>query len=140
MTIEKNIQVRADTHSKTLRRDQYVLADYQRIKQILLNLLANAIKYNRLGGSVLLSYRELSSGLLRIEVEDTGSGISQEKLEKLFIPFERLGIDRTSVEGTGLGLALSKRLAELMGGNIGVESAVGQGCTFWLDLPTATHP
>lgn len=77
---------------------------------------------------------------MRIEVEDTGPGISQEKLEKLFTPFERLDAEQTGVEGTGLGLALSKRLAELMGGEIGVESAVGQGCTFWLDLPTATQP
>lgn len=131
---DKHIMLKAD---KALRCDSYVQADRQRLKQIILNLLSNAVKYNQMEGSIWLSCEELTPGTVRIAVRDTGSGIAQEKLEKLFTPFERLDADQTGIEGTGLGLALSKRLAELMGGNTGVESVIGQGSTFWVELPAA---
>lgn len=134
---DKNIIVAAD---EALKCNSCVLADRQRLRQIMLNLLSNSVKYNRVGGSVRLSCEELAPGQVRIAVNDTGVGIAQEKLGKLFTPFERLDADQTGVEGTGLGLALSKHLAVMMGGNTGVESVVGQGSTFWVELPTATYP
>lgn len=115
--------------------DRHLLADRQRLKQVLLNLLSNAVKYNREGGTVILSCAERSPARLRISIMDTGRGIAPEMRERLFIPFERLDAREQGVEGTGIGLALSKRLVMLMGGDIGVESAVGQGSTFWVDLP-----
>ncbi len=115
--------------------ERHVQADRQRLKQVLLNLLSNAVKYNRKGGAVTLSYDETPAGRLRISVTDTGPGIAPEKMERLFKPFDRLDVDQTGVEGSGLGLALSKRLAEAMGGSIGVESSVGRGSTFWVELP-----
>jgi PAS domain S-box-containing protein len=141
----KNIMLRSGT---VLRSNSYVLADRQRFKQVILNLLSNAVKYNRVGGSLSLSCDgdsestsdEIAPDRVRIGVSDTGAGIAQEKLKKLFTPFERLDADRTGVEGTGLGLALSKRLAQMMGGDMGVESVVGQGSTFWVELPGAIGP
>ncbi len=125
------------TASEVLQGNWHVQADRQRFRQIILNLLSNAVKYNRVGGSVSLSCSEAVSGKVRLAVHDTGVGIPQEKLEKLFTPFERLDANQTGVEGTGLGLALSKSLAEMMGGETGVESIVGQGSTFWVELPAA---
>lgn len=117
-----------------------VLADPQRLKQVLLNLLSNAIKYNRENGTVSL-HADLSDGrTLRMSVTDTGMGIAPEKLGLLFNPFERLGAEATSVQGTGLGLTLSLALTEAMGGTIGVTSRPGYGSTFWIDLPLATGP
>ena len=101
-----------------------VLADRQRLKQVLLNLLSNAVKYTPEGGRVRLSAEEAPRGRLRISVSDTGRGIPAELRERLFTPFDRLGAEQTTVEGTGLGLALSKRLVEAMRGNIGVASEV----------------
>jgi signal transduction histidine kinase/response regulator RpfG family c-di-GMP phosphodiesterase len=120
--------------------DRYVQADRQRLKQVLLNLLSNAIKFNRSSGAVVLRCEEIQSQWLRIEVADTGSGIDQEGLKKIFVPFERLGADRNAVEGTGLGLALSKRMIEAMGGAIGVESTVGAGSRFHFELPLVEDP
>jgi signal transduction histidine kinase/CheY-like chemotaxis protein/CHASE3 domain sensor protein len=114
----------------------YVSADRQRTQQILLNLLSNAIKYNSPGGAVTIS-AEVVSGKMRVNVTDTGIGIAEDFFPRLFQPFERLGATQTAVEGTGLGLALSKGLAEAMGGTIGVKSVVGRGTTFWLELPQA---
>lgn len=119
--------------------DWHVLADQQRLKQVLLNLLANAIKYNREGGHVELSC-EMSHHAVRIVVADTGRGISPRKLERLFHPFERLGAEQSAVPGTGLGLALSKALIEAMGGSIGVESVPNRGSRFWVELPLAEAP
>jgi PAS domain S-box-containing protein len=145
LAADKNIMLMA---RKALQSNSYVLADRQRLKQIILNLLSNAIKYNQVGGTVGVSCdscgEQLTPGIdterVRILVRDTGSGIAQDELLKLFIPFERLDADQTGVEGTGLGLALSKRLAEMMGGGTGVESVVGQGSTFWVELPAADNP
>jgi PAS domain S-box-containing protein len=119
--------------------DLHVLADKQRLKQVLLNLLSNAVKYNGAGGTVHLSFGA-SNGKVRISVSDTGPGIPGNKLDQLFVPFERLGAEGTAEEGTGLGLALSKRLMEAMGGALGVESEVGKGSTFWAELPRAENP
>ncbi|MDP3612279.1 MAG: PAS-domain containing protein, partial [Rubrivivax sp.] len=110
-----------------------VLADPTRLKQVLLNLLSNAIKYNRLGGQVHLGWHR-ADGRLRIEVRDTGPGLSPAQQERLFLPFERLDADQTTVEGAGIGLALSKWLLDLMHGQIGVDSVAGVGSIFWLSL------
>jgi PAS domain S-box-containing protein len=115
----------------------YVMADRQRLKQILINLLSNAVKYNCEGGSVSITYEQAASGRLSIRVSDTGAGISAEGLEKLFVPFERLNAAKSGIEGTGLGLALSRRLTEAMNGTLSVESVEGQGSTFTIDLPLA---
>lgn len=116
-----------------------VLADPTRLKQILVNLLSNAAKYNRTGGDIRISSRLRDKDLLRLCVTDTGPGIPPEKQQQLFKPFERLGAEFSEVEGTGIGLALSKQLTELMGGRIGFDSALGQGSTFWIELPLAAE-
>jgi CheY-like chemotaxis protein/nitrogen-specific signal transduction histidine kinase len=120
--------------------DQHVLADRQRLKQILLNLLSNAVKYNREGGSVRLVCEPVSDERFRVKVVDTGPGISEEALERLFVPFERLTAEFSGVEGTGLGLPLSQRLAHAMGGTLELTTAVDQGTTFWVELPGAARP
>jgi PAS domain S-box-containing protein len=117
----------------------FVLADRQRLRQVLLNIMTNAVKYNRDGGTVSLSSEAIGERL-RIQVSDTGPGIPQSNVAKLFTPFERLGAEQTGIEGTGLGLALSKSLVEAMHGTIGVESTVGKGSTFWVDLAVAESP
>ena len=111
-----------------------VYADRVRLKQVLLNLLSNAIKYNREQGAITLSYGEQPDHRLRLSVSDTGEGIPPERLDSLFESFNRLGAEDTEVEGTGIGLVITKRLVELMGGSIGVESQPGKGSTFWIDL------
>ncbi len=115
----------------------HILADRQRLKQILLNLLSNAVKHNRQGGSVQFACGYTAGQRLRISVTDTGPGIAPEQLDLLFVPFERLGSERTSVEGSGLGLPVSKRLAQAMGGTLEVTTALGQGSTFWVEVPLA---
>ena len=117
----------------------HVMADRQRLKQILLNLLGNGIKYNHAGGSVEL--RLVGRGQrLHVEIRDTGPGLDVEQLAHLFTPFERLGAETSEVEGTGLGLALSKGLAEAMRAEISVSSRVGSGTTFRVDLERAPDP
>jgi len=114
--------------------DEYVLADPTRLKQVLLNLLSNAVKYNRAQG--MLSVTCLPEGdAIQIRISDTGAGLSPEQQRCLFKPFERLDADKTAIEGSGIGLALSKRLVEVMGGQIGIDSAPGVGSTFWVRLP-----
>lgn len=115
----------------------YLDADGQRLQQVLLNLLTNAIKYNRPGGEVTLRCREISLDRLRVEVRDTGVGIEKYNLGQLFRPFQRLSATAEAVEGVGLGLVICQRLMRSMGGTIGVESEPGVGSTFWLELPLA---
>jgi signal transduction histidine kinase len=103
----------------------HVLADQQRLKQVLLNLLSNAVKYNRPGGRVTVNCTANAPGRCRISVADTGLGISREKLPRLFVPFERLGAESTDIEGTGIGLALSRGIVAALGGQLGVESVEG---------------
>jgi signal transduction histidine kinase/CheY-like chemotaxis protein len=127
-------------HAEVSSGIEYVMADRQRMKQVLLNLLSNAVKYNRQGGTVTLRCIWGVADTIRIEVQDDGPGISEEGLRRLFVPFDRLGAEESGVEGTGLGLALSKRLAEAMAGTLEVESTPGRGSTFSLSLPTAESP
>jgi hypothetical protein len=115
--------------------DLVVLADRQRLTQVLLNLLGNAVKYNREHGRVNVSAREAEQGRVCIAIADTGAGIAPDKLALLFRPFERLGAEQSGVEGTGLGLALAKGLAEAMNGTITARSVVDQGSIFTLALP-----
>ncbi len=117
----------------------HALADRQRLKQVLINLFSNAIKYNVPGGSVQVTCVQ-AHDRLRIDVVDTGLGIPPKDIDKLFTPFERLGAGDTGVEGTGLGLALSRRLVLLMGGALEVESVVGVGSTFTVSLPVGEYP
>ena len=120
---------------------RYVLADRQRLRQVLLNLLSNAVKYNRPAGQVTLDGAPAPDGKhFRLSVRDTGVGIVPEKFSRLFTPFERLGAEKTDVEGSGMGLALSKRLVESQHGELGVESVPGAGSVFWVDLPVAAAP
>jgi signal transduction histidine kinase len=120
--------------------DSYVFADRQRLKQILINLLSNAVKYNRASGTITVTCDRPEPTRVRINVTDTGPGIAPELVERLFTPFERLGAERSDTEGTGIGLALSRRLAEVMGGTITVETALGQGSTFSVSLPDVEGP
>ncbi|HEX8832871.1 MAG TPA: PAS domain S-box protein, partial [Abditibacteriaceae bacterium] len=144
MAAGRNIQfideVRADCD------EQYVLADQQRFKQVLLNFINNAVKYNRDGGSVVVACEVASNepvthdgvvypGRLRISIKDSGPGLAPEDITRLFVAFERLNAARGQVEGTGIGLSLCKHLVEAMKGEVGVESTLGQGSTFWFTLP-----
>jgi PAS domain S-box-containing protein len=118
----------------------FVKADRTRFKQVLINLLSNAIKYNRAGGSVEVICTVSATQRTRIAVHDTGNGLSPEKLGQLFQPFNRLGQESGSEEGTGIGLVVSKRLTELMGGEIGAQSTVGIGSVFWIELHATQAP
>ena len=118
---------------------QYAAADLQRLRQVMINLLSNAIKYNYPGGKVTVTISRQPGDRVRISVADTGRGIADDQLGKLFAPFERLDAAQAGVEGAGLGLALSHRLVEAMGGSTGVTSTLGEGSIFWVDLP-ATEP
>jgi len=125
-----NITVKGDV--------QYMVnADSTRFKEVLLNLITNAAKYNKPGGAIIIDKKLIPEDRLRISVSDTGGGISKEKQEHLFEPFERLGFERTAIEGTGIGLVISKSLVELMSGSIGFESELDQGSTFWIELTLA---
>ncbi len=117
----------------------FVNADRTRMKQVLINLLSNAIKYNRREGSVDVQCAQ-SAGHVRISVKDTGDGLPPEKLAQLFQSFNRLGQEGSAEEGTGIGLVVTKRLVEVMGGTIGVKSTVGLGSTFWVDLIADSAP
>src|SRR6204780_797771 len=118
----------------------FVDADRTRLKQVIINLLSNAIKYNQPNGTVVVDYTATTPELVRVSVRDTGAGLPPEMLVQLFQPFNRLGQERSTEEGTGIGLVMSKRLVELMGGVIGVESAVGAGSVFWFELNSTAEP
>jgi PAS domain S-box-containing protein len=120
--------------------DCYVFADRQRVQQVLLNLLSNAVKYNRPRGTVAISCEQFTDTRVRISVADTGLGVPAERLGMLFTPFERLGAEHTAEEGTGIGLALSRQLAEAMGGTLAAASTLGQGSTFTVELPRVEGP
>ena len=123
-----------------MARPFFVHADRTRVKQVMINLLSNAIKYNRVGGSVTVTCGEGSDGMVRVSVADTGAGLSDEQIAHLFEPFNRLGQEEGGEEGTGIGLVVTKQLVELMHGSIGVDSAVGAGTTFWVELAASDEP
>jgi CheY-like chemotaxis protein/two-component sensor histidine kinase len=118
----------------------FVNADRTRVKQLFINLLSNAIKYNRAGGTVTVTCAQSPPDSIRISVRDSGAGLAPDQLSQLFQPFNRLGQEANVEEGTGIGLVVCKRLVELMGGVIGVESTVGQGSVFWIELKQTTEP
>jgi len=127
---KRGIRVHSPAVGKTT---DSIKVDFTRAKQVLLNLLSNAVKYNNEGGEITLD-SEVHNGCLRVSVTDTGDGIPAQKLPELFLPFSRLGAEETSIEGTGIGLTITKELVEHMGGEIGVESVVGVGTTFWVEF------
>ncbi len=134
---ERQISIEVVNTSDT---NSYVKSDRQRLKQVLLNLMNNAIKYNKEGGSVVIKSEikpksEGESDMIRISVIDSGIGLASEDIPKLFVPFERVGAEKTATEGTGLGLAVVKKLIGAMGGKLGVDSILGVGSTFWIELP-----
>jgi CheY-like chemotaxis protein len=116
-----------------------VRADYTRLKQVLLNLMSNAVKYNNDGGAIHIDCRKASTGMVRISVTDTGPGIPVGKQSELFQPFSRLGAESTETEGTGIGLTITKKLVEMMDGRIGFDSTEGDGSTFWIEMPPSAE-
>lgn len=132
MADERSIKIGFDSHFQATAR---VRADRIRFLQSLLNLLSNAVKYNREKGKVTLCCDQTDDGFFRISVADTGEGIPEDNLKELFEPFNRLKSNQNVVEGTGIGLTITRHLIERMGGQIGVNSEVGKGSTFWIDLP-----
>jgi CheY-like chemotaxis protein len=120
--------------------DLYVQADQQRLSQVFINLLSNAVKYNRAGGQVRVYCEPVENGKVRVHISDTGCGLTASQLSRLFQPFERLGAERSNIEGTGLGLSLTKHLVEAMGGSIGVQSTPETGSTFSIELNLTDDP
>jgi PAS domain S-box-containing protein len=118
----------------------FVWADQTRLKQIVINLLSNAIKYNQASGRVTVAYTVISADRIRISFKDTGAGLTPEKMAQLFQPFNRLGQEAGIVAGTGIGLVVTKQLVELMGGVLGVDSTVGEGSVFWVELDSTPAP
>ncbi len=118
-----------------LNQNYGIRADRTRLRQILLNLLSNAVKYNCDEGLITVACNHMENNILRISISDTGNGIATDKQLRLFKAFSRLGAEQTDVEGTGIGLVITKNIVELMGGKIGVESQAGLGSTFWIELP-----
>ena len=118
--------------------DFEVMADSTRLRQVLVNLLSNAAKYNNKNRSVNVNC-EVYGDNVKVMISDEGNGIAPDLLDKLFTPFERLGAEKTGIDGTGIGLSLSKQLVEMMDGKIGVESKLGQGSIFWVELPMGNH-
>jgi len=127
----KNVTIATDFPENIV----HIMVDVNRIKQILVNLLDNAVKFNKTGGQVRVVLESDSGGLVRISIIDTGLGIPEDLFDDLFQPFSRLNADKLGIDGTGIGLSLSKQLIELMSGKIGVESSEGNGCCFWVDFP-----
>ena len=127
------------THAALVEKVLYT--DRVRLKQVILNLISNAVKYNRQGGKVHVEARESEvPGYLRIVITDTGIGIAAQKMAELFQPFNRLDAARSGIEGTGIGLSITRQIIELMGGTVGAESELGVGSTFWFELPVKELP
>jgi len=118
----------------TSKTNFMISADHTRLKQVLLNFLSNAVKYNRSNGSITLSVDTDKADFLCLSVTDTGFGLSSDQQQQLFKPFERIGAESSNIQGTGIGLVISKQLIELMGGNIGLESKPNAGSTFWITV------
>ncbi|MGA8865063.1 MAG: PAS domain S-box protein [Gallionella sp.] len=133
MAQHKHVVIKNNLTDPALR----VQGDNQRVRQVLINLLSNAVKYNKDDGRITVSGRITPEGRLRIAVSDTGFGIATDKLPLLFTPFERIGQSHGTISGVGIGLAITRQLVEAMQGSIGVESVLGQGSTFWFELPVA---
>ena len=115
-------------------RKYWVHADFIRLKQVIVNLLANAVKYNSENGTIIIESEIPKNKTIRISITDTGKGLTKDEVSKLFKPFKRLNVIN-NVEGTGIGLIITKHLIELLNGNIGVDSLDDEGCTFWIELP-----
>ena len=131
---QRNIRIHFDAMEETV-----VIADRMRLKQTLINLLSNAVKYNNEGQDVTISINPSQDKRITISITDKGDGIPESRMDDLFKPFNRLGAERSSIEGTGVGLAISKRVVEMMNGSIGVRSKIGKGSTFWIELPTHSN-
>lgn len=129
---ERDVELRID---RGCPGHTWVWADRVRLRQVMINLLANAVKYNRYAGDVIVWWRGAGDGWVRISVRDTGPGMPAEKLHHVFESFERLGMEALGIEGNGLGLSISRRLVDMMKGRIGVESRVGDGALFYVELP-----
>lgn len=112
-----------------------VLADPYKLTQVFINLVSNAIKYNKEYGEVKVYVDIIDNGKVKINFTDTGDGLSEQQQLNLFTPFERLGAENSSIEGSGIGLVISHKLISLMGGEIGINSEIGNGSTFWITLP-----
>lgn len=141
MQMVSTLAIKRDIHvSCSGLKDAAVRADRTRLMQVLLNLLSNAIKYNREGGTVKIEVRAEGTERIRILVTDTGKGIPEYRLEELFQPFNRLDEENTDIEGTGIGLTITRHIVEFMGGSMGVKSEVGVGSTFWIELPVESIP
>lgn len=129
ISLHKNLQ---DDESLT------VSIDHTRFKEVIINLLTNAIKYNKHDGHVTITTKVISDKILRVCVTDTGEGIPKEKQESIFEPFNRMGAEYSDIEGTGIGLTIARQLMEMMDGRVGLESTPGKGSTFWVECPMAT--
>ena len=130
----KSINLVIDSHHNYT--SSIVYADVLRTKQVILNILSNAVKYNKDNGSITISFQNNSSQKIRMSITDTGNGIAEDELKNLFQPFNRLGAENSNAEGTGIGLVITKNLIKKMNGDIGVYSTEGKGCTFWLEFET----
>jgi signal transduction histidine kinase/CheY-like chemotaxis protein len=136
MAAERSILIIQDTRNPALAG----FADRQRLSQVLVNLISNAVKYNHRDGSITISCQQEGTDRVSITVTDTGPGLAPDDLERIFIPFERLGAERSEVEGTGIGLPLARALTEAMGGQLTVSSVLGQGAAFTASLTRAPDP
>jgi len=132
--IKDDVQIDIDT---LIEEQYFAWLDETRFKQVILNLMSNAVKYNNEYGKVTLSYSKTKNNSFRISITDTGNGLNNEQQQQLFKAFNRLGFEQTDIEGAGIGLVITKKLVELMGGSIGVDSEVGVGSTFWIEIPVS---
>lgn len=136
-TLAEKMEVDFDV--STCNCPSVIMADHTRLKQVVLNLISNAIKYNRKGGSIYLSCSVNNEDQSQITVRDTGYGIESSRLEELFEPFNRLGKENGAIEGLGIGLVVTKNLVEMMGFTLNVNSVVDEGTTFWIEIPSSSH-